>query len=342
MKRIFAALMLLILLAFGISVHAQTDAGSSSTVTIFFVACDNQAVLNLNGTMEAGLDLYYQVFSGPQGTGTALTNIRQVQVDGTYAFSENVSFTGGTIPAGSTGSATVYMGREGNANSVLSDKFLVDDLQDGCNNPQNALATSVDTGAGGAGAVAGTTTSTVGKIRSPFGGFINPDVTIVPQDIVVIGARQDVDSGRSATPGILFAECDKFASAAPGVLYDNDNIVIFWSWFARTQAQVQDHIAKAQYNVKLNTAPLVEVGVSAIEKRTTNYWVFYTANIGRLKPGQYGVEYNLTWSEAHFDGFNDYGPGTDRPSEGGTCTFTITPNPDNQIITNYNTLYSLR
>jgi hypothetical protein len=329
------------LTAFGAVAYAQTDAGSSSTVTIFFVACDNQAVVNLNGTMEAGLDLYYQVFSSAQGTGTALTNIRQVQVDGTYAFSESIAFTGGTIPAGSTGSVVVYMGVEGNTNSVLSDRFLVDDIQDGCNSPQNALATSIDTGAGGTGAVSSTTRA-AGQIRSPFGGFINPSVAIIPQDIVVIGARQDIDSGRSQTPGIIFAECDKYAAAAPGVLYDNDNIVIFWSWFARTQAQAQDHIAKAQYNVKLNTAPLVEVGVGAVEQRGVNYWVFYTANIGHLKPGQYGVEYNVSWSEAHFDGYSDYGPDTDRPSESSTCTFTIEPNPDNLKITDYNALYSVR
>jgi hypothetical protein len=231
------------------------------------------------------------------------------------------------------------MGREGNSNSVLSDKFKVDDIQDGCSNPQNTQGTSIDTGAGG---TTTTTTSTAGKIRSPFGGFINPDIVVIPQGEVVIGARQTVNLNRSQTPGVLFAECDKFKTAGPGILYDNDNIVVFWSWFARTQAQVQDHIAKAQYDVKLNTAPLVNVGISGIQKLGANFWVFYTSNVGHLRPGQYGVEFNLTWSEATFDGFDQYGPDTDNPQTSSTCTFTIEPNPDNVRVTDYSLLYSVR
>lgn len=331
MRKLIPLLLLVVALLIGASVSlAQTDTTTTtefnSNVAIFYVACENQGVVNLSGTMETGFDVFYQLYSGPGGSGTALTNLRQASVDGTYTFSESIPYTGGTIPTGGSGSIKVYIANESTPNTPGGDTFTVDDLQDGCNTPQNAASTSTDAGAG---STASTATTSGGSIRSPFGGFINGSVAITPEPPVLIGARQFVNPQRSSTPGVLFAECDNFLpAAAPGIIYDNDNIVIFWSWFAKTAAQVQDHIAKAQYDVKLNTAPLVEVGTSDIQKLGSNYWVFYTANIGNLAPGQYGVAFKLTWSEVHFDGYDDYGPDTANPSQSGTCTFTIQQNPD--------------
>lgn len=332
MRKFIPLLILAVMLLVSVSISlAQTDTTTTtefnSNVTIFYVACENQGVVNLTGTMEANFDVFFQAFSGPGGTGTPLTNLRQASVDGTYTFSEAVAYTGGTIPAGGTGSVKVYIANESTPNTPGGDTFTVDDIQDGCNNPQNALSSSIDTGTGGT----ATTSSTSGgvRIRSPFGGYINSSVLVTPEPPVLIGARTSVNPERSSTPGVIFAECDSYLpAAAPGILYDNDNIVIFWSWYARTAAQAQDHIAKAQYDVKLNTAPLVEVGTSEIQQLGANYWVFYTANIGNLAPGQYGVSYRLTWSDVHFDGYDDYGPDTNNPSQSGTCTFTIQQNPN--------------
>lgn len=321
-----------------------TPSGSTqynSSVTILAVICENQAIINLNGTMEPGYDVYYQVFSGPQGGGTSLTNLRQVQVDGTYAFSEAVTYTGATVAAGSTGSVKVYIARESAPNTPAGDTFLVDDLQDGCNNAQNPISSSVDTGAG-AGTTPSTTSSGGVRIRSPFGGYINSTVAIAPEGEVVIGARQFVNPQRSSTPGVIFAECDNFLpAAAPGLLYDNDNITIFWAWYAKTAEQVQDHLAKAQYSVQFNRAPLVDVLTSPISLIGGNYWVFFTANIGNLKPGQYGVEYKLSWSEQTFDGYKKFGPGTDTLEQSATCSFTVERNPDNASAV-YNNIYSVR
>ena len=84
------------------------------------------------------------------------------------------------------------------------------------------------------------TTATVDvgpPIVSPFGGFLNPDLEITPEPIVVIGARPH-PAYRSPTPGLVFAECtEALPRAMPGVIYDTDNVVIFWSWFARTEEQ---------------------------------------------------------------------------------------------------------
>jgi hypothetical protein len=347
-------MLFVMMMLFGVlTVVAQTDTGTeatteaSSNVAIFAVICENQAVVNFNGEMEVGFDVYFQVFSGAQGAGTALTNIRQVPVEGTYAFSEAVPYVGGTVPAASTGSVRAFIAPEGRPGSPASDIFIVDDVQDGCNNPQNALGASTDTGTGGAGSLTSTATTTthgVTRIRSPFGGFLNQGgIQATPEPAVVIGARQSVNPARSTTAGVLFAECDEWLpAAAPGVLYDNDNVVIFWAWYARTAEQVQDHIAKAQYDVRLNGQPLVNVNTTAIEKRGANQWVFYVANIGRLTPGGYGVQFNLRWSEAHFDGYREYGPGTSRETQSSTCTFRIERNPDNINVTDYNLSYSVR
>ncbi|MBZ0287045.1 MAG: hypothetical protein K8I30_05480 [Anaerolineae bacterium] len=314
---------------------------AESNVQIFFVTCDTKAVMNVSGNMDAGSDVYYQIFSGSGGTGTPLTSLRQLVVDGAYAVSEVVNYnSGSTVAAGGTASAKVYISRESGLSSS-STPFVVDDIQDGCNNPQNALVSSTDAGAG----VTTTTTTTGGSnILSPFGGVINPGVSVTPQPLVVIGPRTTVNPLRSATPGVLFAECDQnLPGAAPGLLYDNDNIVVFWSWFAKTEQQVQDHLAQAQYDISLNTAPLQNVNISGITRpNNRNYWVFYTANIGHLRPGQYGVAMRLTWKQAINDGFDDFGPGTDIEEIFSTCTFQIDRNPQNQNITDYNLMYSVR
>jgi hypothetical protein len=296
--------------------------------------------MNLTGTMEAGLDVYYQVYSGAGATGTPITSLRRVQVDGAYAFSEVVNYNSGTtVPTAAIASAKVFIASESNSNSLASEVFVVDDLQDGCNTPQNALGTSSD-----AGTATTTTTSSGSNILSPFGGFINPNISSTPEPIVVIGARTQTTSGRSATPGVIFAECDEFLpGAAPGLLYDTDNLTIFWSWFARTPEQVQDHIAQAVYEVSLNRAPLINVQVSDITRPLNrNYWVFYTANIGRLRPGGYGIEFKLSWKQAIFDGYDDFGPGTATERMESTCTFRIEPNPDGQVVTDHNLMYSVR
>jgi hypothetical protein len=334
MRKLIPILLVIALLTTGLSL---TQAESS--VQIFFIACDTQAVLNFSGSMDAGFDIYYQVFSGAGGTGSALTNLRHVPVNGTYAVSDQVAYNAGsTVPAAATASVKVYIAREGGSGTNNS-PFVVNDVQDGCNSPQNQLVNSSDSGAG----TTTTTTSTGSGILSPFGGEINPTVPVVTEPIVVIGARTTVNPLRSATPGVLFAECDQYLpQAAPGTLYDTDNIVIFWSWFAKTQKEVEDHIAQAQYDVKLDTAPLINVNVSPItQPNGRNFWVFYTANIGHLTPGTYGVEFKLTWKQKITDGYNEFGPDTAHEATHSTCTFTIQPNPEGTNVTDANLMYSL-
>ncbi len=240
------------------------------------------------GTMPTGYDLYYQMFSAASGGGSAMTSLRQVQLDGAYAFSETIPYTtGSTVATGAVASIRVIVGREGNPSSAIMNT-TVDDVQDGCNNPQNPVGTSIDLGT--TAAVVSTGSSAGGSIFSPFGGVINPPApaapVATPQALVVIGARETVETGRSETAGVIFAECNQFMEAAnPGILYDTDTITIFWSWFAKTPELVQEHIDNAGYAVALNNVALPTITVSPIEQRGRNFWVFYTHDVGQLGVG---------------------------------------------------------
>jgi hypothetical protein len=296
---------------------------TESSVTILGVICDTRAVLNFNGVMEVGDDLYYQVFSAGNGGGTALTSLRQLSVNGTYSVSEVATYdNGATIAAGTTGSVRVLIAAEGNsANSSVD--TIVNDVQDGCAEPQFATGTSTSAGSG----TTSSTTSNGPQIRSPFGGFVNPNYTPTENAPVVIGAR-NILPPRQETPGLLFAECDDYPLANPGLIYDTDTVTVFWSWFARTAEQVQNHIDNANYEVGVfDSEPFVQPVVrSDIQQIGSNYWVFWTITLGRVQPGNYPIEFKLSWDNPISDGYDDFGPGTANERFNSTCTFSVRPN----------------
>lgn len=329
MKKIALATLLLVLSLGAVTTNAQTatPAGPTSSVQAYIVVCSDSAILNFTGDMVAGYDIYYQVFSGASGSGTALTGVRQVPVDGTFAVSDRVVYnTGLTVAAGGVASANVSVARTSNPSSVAF-SFVVSDAQDGCNNPQNQLISSADLGSGGGGAT-NTTSGTVGfktSLMAPGGGALNPNLK--PEDAVVIGDRLS-DHFRSDTAGTIFAECDAYPLAEPGIIYDTDTVTIYWSWFAKTLDEMQQHIDNALYTVELNTAKLPMTTRSTPAKIGGNYWVFYTATVGNLRPGHYEVGYLLQWANPINDGYNDFGPGTSTTRLSGTCNFDVKLNPD--------------
>lgn len=332
--RILAALLLIALI--GTVAHAQTTTTSptatpavsapQSTVTFNVTVCDNRAVVSFNGVMQSGYSIYYQIFNTAN---QALTALRQVSVSGNYNFSEVVAYTASqTVAAGGGGYMTVSIARAGNPSaSVYSSR--ANDIQDGCPQPESAIGTT------SGGSIADVTdTSSVGQtaqansILSPFGGFLNPDYAPAARPLVVIGAR-DTLPPRQQTPGLIFAECNAYPVANPGLIYDNDNVVVFWSWYARTPELVQDHIDNAIYEIGyLGSNPFIPpVEISEIQQRTRNYWVFYTVNLGNVKPGYYTISYRLSWENTISDGFEEFGPGTDNEVITGGCDFEVRGNP---------------
>lgn len=310
-----------------------TPTGPTNSATALLVICENQAVINLSGTLLVGYDPYYEVFSGPGGTGTALTPLRQVAAAGEFAVSDTVTFSGGTVPFGNTGSARVLVAREGNSSSI-DFEFLVSDFQDGCATPQFTAATATDgttSGTASTGTLYGVNTSILG----PNGTVLNAG--LAPEAEVVIGARA-TDRYRSTTPGLIFAECDAYPLAEPGLVYDSDTITIFWSWYTATVEQMQQHLDNAIYRVAFNTADLPMTTRSEPVERDGNIWVFYSATVGNLRPGHYEVGISVTWNQAVNDGYGDYGPGTGRPFQNGICNFDVLANTQGTSVT-YTNMY---
>lgn len=354
MKKHTLWLLCLLLLTSGLAIAqddtTDTDTSSQSTVQFFFVACENNAVVDLSGVMQPGFDIYVQIFRDLNGTGEPLTNIRQVQVNGNYTVSPDLPYINGEVLAfGQFASMRISIASESNANNTVYTE-LVEEVQDGCGTPQYSSVATSD-----AGTTTTTTTTATTAVDASTGrplseGIFAPGGTIYfpPEGIVArenepavfIGARpselQDKQNfeGRSSQPGLLFAECDKYDRAAPGTIYDNDNIVIFWSWFAATPELVQDHINNADYKIYLysdyNGSQLVQrINRSEITERSDgNYWVFYTADLGTgFRPGDYSVGYQLRWNQQISDGYGEYGPGTANDYIESNCTFDIQLNP---------------
>lgn len=325
-----------------------TSTNPTSTVNWFFVACENRAILDLSGTMDSGFDLYVQVFNGLNASGTPLTDQRQVSVNGSYTVTPDLPFTGGQILAlGQFASARITIAAEGNPSNTLY-TGTTDDVQDGCVEPSypSTATSSVTTTTSGGTTVSAdgtlvTTTGTAAEtgIFTPDGGVLRlegADFTDTNAE-VVIGARPSEDPflnvARTNKPGFIFAECNAFPISGPGTLYDTDSLTVFWSWFAATPELVQEHIAAAQYSVRFwspfnGVQTFSRVTVSDIVQREDgNYWVFYFVNLGPgFKHAQYAVNYEVSWSQAISDGFEQFGPGTANEKLDGACDFTVEEN----------------
>ncbi|MDQ7027556.1 MAG: hypothetical protein Q9P44_18585 [Anaerolineae bacterium] len=350
MRKILLLCLLLGLMVFGGAVSAQ-DGSPTSTISYLFVACENHAVIDFEGTMQPGYDIYVQVFLAQGASGTQLTNLIRVSVNNEYQVSQTLNYANGqTVLIGQFASAQISMARENDPSStIFSD--TVQDAQDNCAEPSFPSADTTDAGSSGSSIttpiidpVTGNvidfeTAEVVGSsgIFTPDGGVLNDIIVRQAESVVQIGARpsEQVEFvGRTADPGLIFAECDLFAGANPGLLWDTDNLTVFWSWFAATPELVQEHLDTAQYEVFF-TSPYTyrqifpRILVSQITQREDgNYWVFYTANLGDgFRPGQYRIDYYVTWNRAISDGYETFGPGTQNEGLLSTCTFNVEVNP---------------
>lgn len=338
-KWIHVVIVVMLALASFTPSSAQSDTGNqqfTSTINFFFVLCETQAVIEFSGNIQAGYDVYFQIFSASRGGGTALSTLRRLSVGGEFRTTETVTFpTGTTVAQGQVGSMYVAIAREGNANSTIYSDY-VDDIQDGCRTPTTAPATtSTSTSTTTTTSTSTSTTSTrvttvsYPPILSPFGGYINPGYRPTPLPIVQIGPSQNVTKPRQKTAGIIFAECNQYPIAEPGLLYDTDTIIIFWSWYAATEELMLDHLNHAQYAVAAWGNPFSNVVRTPIQFINRDYWVFYYVVAGNLRPGQYQIDYKVYWDQPISDGYDEFGPGTDNPELTGNCSFTINPNPNN-------------
>lgn len=319
----FALLPLLFLLV--LSAQAQDETQYSSTVNWFYSACEDRMVIDLSGVMEPGYDVYFQAFDQLGGLGAAITGLRRVSVDGDYSVSQVIYWLGGAARALDTPvSVVIRIASENDPGSTLFQEPSDDTLGE-CEEPGGTL-------------VEGTDVAALPRIISssavftPNGTLLNPVYSRPIEPIVQIGARKSADiiPGRTADPGLIYAECVDAEGADPGVLYDTDDIRLFWSWYATTAEQVQRHIDTAQYSVNINSIPFSSIAASEIKQipGSPDWWVFYTVNMrDKWEPGVYDVGFAVGWSEAISDGYDEYGPGTANERLGSRCRFRIQQNP---------------
>lgn len=351
MKRIMliAIMMLATLVSASFAQDTTTSDSGESSVFYFHTPCETEAVFDLNGFAAAGIDVYLQVFDQAGGAGNPLTDLIRVPVSGDYEVSQVLTYNNGqTLLLGQFASAVISLASENDPSNIIL-TFTDDEVLGNCNEPSFPLADSVGTSSTGSSTplvdpetgeilTTGEVIASSG-IYTPDGGTLN-DVFALPQEAVVqIGARaSDVEdqsfAGRVSDPGLIFAECDRFPLADPGVVWDIDTVTVFWSWFAATPELVQQHINNAQYEVFLSSdyvyrQPFPNVVVSDITLREDgNYWVFYSANLGNgFRPGDYRVDYYVTWDTVIDDGFDLFGPGTATEFILSTCTFDVEINP---------------
>ena len=315
---------MLLAAVFAFGAQAQDETQFTSTVNWFYSACEDRMVIDLSGTMELGYDVYYQAFDQFGGLGEAITGLRRISVNEDYSVSQVIYWLDGATRALETPiSVVIRIARENDPDSTLFQEPSDDTLGE-CEEPGSTL-------------VEGTDVSALPQLISssgvftPNGSLLNPVYSQPSQPIVQIGARTSpgIEPGRTADPGLIFAECADVEGADPGILYDTDEIRVFWSWYAKTAAQVQDHINTAQYHVTLNSLD-IPVEVSEIKQipGSLNWWVFYTANFGgKWEHGVYDIGFAVGWSEAISDGYEDFGPGTENERLGSRCRFTIQQNP---------------
>ncbi|MBI1277356.1 MAG: SH3 domain-containing protein [Anaerolineaceae bacterium] len=126
----------------------------------------------------------------------------------------------------------------------------------------------------------------------------------------------------------VLAYCDNkaFGRPAPTNLLAGATIDVFWSWFVKDRDLIQQHLDNVVYDVKVDGKSLDnwrEYASSIRKQNDGNYYIFWYVPAGPLASGQHSITYNVSWKAQISDGYDNYGPGTNKPSESGSCTFTV-------------------
>jgi len=126
----------------------------------------------------------------------------------------------------------------------------------------------------------------------------------------------------------VLAYCDNpiFGRPAPSGLNAGATIDVFWSWYTSEEELIQQHLDSVIYEVRVDGVLLDNWRLYKTRTRVQNdgnYYVYWFVPYGPLAAGQHKVTYLVSWRVQITDGYDFYGPGTNRPSESGSCTFTV-------------------
>ncbi len=176
----------------------------------------------------------------------------------------------------------------------------------------NAINLTATALVGGAGAIPATQRPAGGPTGGPLPLATTPPAQSGP---AVVGQAIDV-----------FALCDNsfFGIAPPTNIAAGSTIDIYFAWFAATREQVEQHVAAAIYDVRLDGTVLRIPPPAFIRPSAgSGYEAFWFINVGPVAAGQRRITYRVTWNSPVFDGSANFGPGTSITQETGSCTFTV-------------------
>jgi hypothetical protein len=158
-----------------------------------------------------------------------------------------------------------------------------------------------------------------------------------PQPVVSGGTVVATLRPRSVGRNDVLAYCDlpDFKSDAGKSFAKTTAINVYWSWFARTPEQIQDHLDHARYDVSLDSKDgenwkavrtfdnwrNYQTGV--VKQSAIRYYVYWFIPLDMLDTGQYRINYKLTWTQRISDGEKTFGPGGSEEVNTGSCIFTV-------------------
>lgn len=186
----------------------------------------------------------------------------------------------------------------------------------------NATATAL------VGGVVAATRTPAGLASTATGGTTTtPSLNIGATATLLAGVGGE--GSASAQQGVdVLAYCNdtSYGRPAPTNLAAGSTIDIWWSWFAKTEAQIQDHIDNVNYEVAIDGVPLSnwrEYRTTTRQQGDGNYYVYWYVPAGPLTSGPHEITYRVTWRTAVDDGYDTFGPGTANPVQTGSCSFTV-------------------
>ncbi|MCA9882297.1 MAG: SH3 domain-containing protein [Anaerolineae bacterium] len=173
---------------------------------------------------------------------------------------------------------------------------------------------------------AGAATPTPNPNASPT----SRELSVATEEATESGANlatpEEANEGTPADGIDVFAFCDDNGYGIPApVIPAGSSIEIYWAWFARTRAQVEDHIDAANHVIRVNgeAVPNPDNYVNPIRQQGAFFVAYYYVPYGPLEAGEYEIQYEVTWDRAINDGDANYGPGTNIPFQTEKCTFTV-------------------
>jgi hypothetical protein len=170
----------------------------------------------------------------------------------------------------------------------------------------------------------------IAPTNTPLGGQTSPTTApLVGSVTATLEPGIGQQGSASAQQGVdVLAYCDDpiYRTPAPTNLAAGSTIDIWWSWFAKTEDQIRDHLANVTYDVRIDGIQLQNLRIyqSSIRLQNDgNYYVYWYVPAGPLSAGPHEITYTVTWSTAISDGYEQFGPGTSNPLQSGTCSFTV-------------------